>query len=86
MSNEKMRAEFRAAYEREFDTCPRGYIVETGEYTNAHAASAWWSWQASRAALCVELPEVSGHYGHSKYMHGVNDCRSAIESTGVRTR
>jgi hypothetical protein len=50
------RNAFRAGYERLYDTCPRGYIVETGEYTNDHAAHAWlWfqkgvEWQRSQTA------------------------------------
>lgn len=66
MSNE--RNAFRADYERLYDTCPRGYIVETGEYTNDHAAHAWlWfqkgtEWQRSLAqeelAVLKEQAEV----------------------------
>ena len=38
------------AYEIEFDE-------KVGEYECANAEYAWRGWKASRAALCVELPE-----------------------------
>ena len=38
------------AYEIEFDE-------KIGEYECANAEYAWRGWKASRAALCVELPE-----------------------------
>jgi hypothetical protein len=85
-----MRDQFRAAYEREFDTCPRGYIVETGEYTNDHARAAWWAWQASRAAAVVELPHVGDYL--DTYQQGQNceayigDLRAAIQSAGIRVK
>jgi hypothetical protein len=84
--SEQMREEFRAAYERQFDTCPRGYIVETGDYTNDHARSAWWAWQASRAALCVALPLTNSCSNQSAYLLAVSDCREAIHAAGVKTK
>lgn len=78
MSNEKMRSDFEYYYWikwRDADT---------------FACAAWKAaWQASRAALCVELPRV-GICAMTNdligYTRGIRDCRSAIESTGVRVK
>ena len=58
---EKMREEF------EVWCCKRGYtlkpaetncgIIIEGAYGHPRVQLAWESWQESRAALCVELPE-----------------------------
>lgn len=68
MSTEKMREEFEAAYvEGLVARCGEGfrstaeYSLEQrrpdGEYLNYPDFIAWWAWQASRAAIEVELPD-----------------------------
>lgn len=69
MSTEKMREEFEAAYtEGLVARCGEGfrstaeYSLEQrrqdGEYLNYPDFIAWWAWQASRAAIEVELREA----------------------------
>lgn len=83
MINEKMRQDFEE------------WLDSSSEFQagGEHAAYYWIAWQASRAALCVELPEAIGEDncgGDFAYQRANDDaieaCRSAIESTGVRTR
>jgi hypothetical protein len=88
--SKKTREEFEAWVAKHHDGVKyaRGLeMVLSGErYASMEVEWAYRGWQASRAELCVELPDVSGHYGHSKYMHGVVDCRTAIHSAGVKTK
>jgi hypothetical protein len=92
MSNEKMREEFQKQYGVETD-------YQEGEERSIHFLEwcAWKeAWKASRAALCVELPFVRcyapneassdvDYWIDEAHAIGVRECRSAIESTGVRT-
>ena len=59
---DKMREEFEAwlLTETGFDTYRTNFVMtkpEDQQYMCHHANLAWLSWKASRAALCVELPE-----------------------------
>jgi hypothetical protein len=102
MSNEKMRRDF----EEWCCNADDGPLVdpvwiayfdaETNEYGLNQIQRDWISWQASRAALCVELPKpISEHNTDingfvnplaGEYDGCLEDCREAIKSTGVRTR
>jgi hypothetical protein len=84
MSNEKMRAEFEAVYFTNNATSNR-WDDQDGGYDDSHTQTAWFYWQASRAALCVELP-VGGMTTDGEKWIPVSACRDAIESTGVRVK
>jgi hypothetical protein len=90
MSNEKMREEFEVwARKRSLDL-EYSNVPGVGQfYECPRTLLALESWQASRAALCVELP-LPVHRVFEEFDAGYNaaihDCRFAIESTGVRTR
>lgn len=89
-----MRAEFEAAITK--DRMDAGYDEPNLRmhewegsqcYNETHVQAAWWGWQASRAALAVELPEQSPETPFSKHM--VMDSSSvieAIEAAGVRVK
>lgn len=49
---------------------------------------AWKAWQASRAALVVELPNCFETYGYSAEVARVatDCCADAIEEAGIRTK
>lgn len=105
MSTEKMRKEFQAAYiEGLVARCGEGfrstaeYSLEQmrpdGEYLNYPDFIAWWAWQASRAAIEVELPERrnvpdrdcwsrTNALGYNTANH---ECRTAIESLGLKVK
>lgn len=77
MSDDKMRAEFEA-----------WWSSLASPWSDAGSkAAAWSAWQASLAALVVELPEQSPETPFSKHM--VMDSSSvieAIEAAGVRVK
>ena len=69
---DKMREEFEAWYSKELgfreDNPERMFSMfcddgENHEYYRLSVRCAWSSWKASRAALCVELPELEGPSG-----------------------
>jgi hypothetical protein len=47
---------------------------------------AWMSWQASRAALVIELPLTNSCSNQSAYLLAVSDSREAIHAAGVKTK
>jgi hypothetical protein len=65
MSNEKMREEFEAsvtAYLGSSGQVARLDRLPDGRYEYVDITSAWWAWQASRAAIEVEWPD---HYEYT---------------------
>ena len=58
-----------------------------GRYGFGHTETAWQAWQASRAALVVELPPEREERFIDSYQEGWNDaidsCRVLVESVGV---
>ncbi|MBX6789436.1 hypothetical protein ISE75_14040 [Pseudomonas aeruginosa] len=58
-------------------------------------ATAWKAWQASRAALRVELPEKIGPHNMvgrhvlpeaAGYDDAIDDCREAIQKAGIEVK
>lgn len=49
MNVEKMRKEFEAAYRVQFGDIPMHWDPQPDRYLSAHAAGAYWAWQASRS-------------------------------------
>lgn len=84
--SEKMREEF----ESWAISCHMCTYLDGVEYRHKSTEWAWMAWQASRAALVVELPdEKEGRYLDS-YQEGWNDaissCEQRIEDCGVSYR
>lgn len=102
MSTEKMREEFQAAYvEGLVARCGEGFrstavysLTERrpdGEYLHYPDFIAWWAWQASRAAIEVELPSAyQNPPPYACYEGGWNDMRGEavdnIESLGLKVK
>lgn len=97
MSTEKMREEFEAAYMKDVSERFRAAEVSdeewiergsSGEYRSFRAAGAWWAWQASRAAIEVELPSCrdssSAYFGDECY--APDELVKAIESLGLKVK
>jgi hypothetical protein len=86
MSNDKMREEFEAwlipAWSRE------KFVDEDGDlqYREDWVQGAWIGWQASRAALVIELPEAF-HPDHDwgPCMES-GEVRAAIEAAGLKVK
>ena len=97
MSNEKMREEFEAwASSPEFGLRDGHFVKgDEGEYLNYPTQCYFQVWQASRAAIEVELPIAHGApRNSSSYQEGIADgfergvyrCQEAIESLGLRIK
>lgn len=91
MSNDKMREEFEAWYLSEVfggaEGC-RHYLRREpcGGYLHASPQDFWKGWQASRAALVIELPAYF-EYDHPCEAVGVlKGCREAIEAAGLKVK
>jgi len=90
MNEDKVRAEFEAWVYNE--AARRSYVYmdrvlsrhSNGDYATIWVDMAWIGWIASRAALCVELPDPGEDFDY--YSAAISDCRTAIESQGVRTK
>jgi hypothetical protein len=98
MSDSKMQDEFEAAIAAESGESITAVVLSRkGEtYATSVLHFAWWAWQASRAALVIELPSQhdekyqeyfddveGGCFNSGKYL---GDVRAAIEAAGVRVR
>lgn len=82
MSNDKMREEFEAWTIREFWLAECALArKKSGVYRDSRAAFAWAAWQASRAALVVELP-----FEFVNGMMRADQVIAAIEAAGVRVK
>lgn len=103
--SDKMREEFEAEVIR--DSGKHGMLCDltkdsSGRYRSACERSAWWAWQASRAALAIELPAENplgsgpGDCGDGRPSFEqhcaaecnfiLRDCREAIEAVGVKVK
>lgn len=93
-----MREEFEAAV-RAHQKAKLGIDEETmdailertsrGGYASIWLQGAWWAWQASRAALEVELPDTVANTGtltSNAVLSYKRECRVAIEAAGVRVK
>ena len=70
---DKMREEFES-----WAMSDMGYMCVRvgGGYKDDYMNTAWLAWKASRAALCVELPDnLNGEY----YTDGWNACLECVE-------
>ena len=80
---EKMREEFEA-----WAISDMGYMVaRAGDgYKCDYMNTAWLSWKASRAALCVELPTKINDDNDARsygYDSAITDVEMALEISGV---
>lgn len=73
--NEQRAAEGDFLLQTKEGLCARD---EDGSYSIRWVNSAWWAWQASRAALKVELPKLPPHANSiGDYARGFMAARSA---------
>ena len=85
---DKIREEFEAWYTEKFKHAYSDGMVRNGEtYLSPFIDGLWMAWKASRAALCVELPEVrvldGGRIAEIGYELAVDDFERALESAGI---
>lgn len=103
MSTDKMRDDFEAwlmTEERFTDPVERSDLeLFDGEYGYENMQLMWIAWQASRAALCVDLPAVEAWLNDGRLDREPDedagermgfvpriDVRRAIEAAGVRVK
>ena len=79
---EKMREEFEA-WAVKYNLAR----ADWGNYQNRHVNNMWKAWQASRAAQCVELPEVrvldGGRIAEIGYELAIDDFERALDAAGI---
>lgn len=87
MNIEKMRGEFEAwSAEHEFLGCCVVDRIGNGKYRDFDLQCAWESWQASRAAIEVELPDP-WFYPKQEFKLIAQDLTiKAIESLGLKVK
>lgn len=98
MSTEKMREEFEVWVSKKYPNeslhkcrADRGFIYCVGDYVVPAVHIAWLSWQASRAAIEVELPESFEHesYGFLDPLGSaiyVDELTEVIRSLGLKVK
>jgi hypothetical protein len=88
--NDQMRVEFEAAVTERYGKQHEGAFDRfiDGDYKRPSMMNLWWAWQASRAAVVVELPEdwepVSEKDEGAREMRDA--CVDAIQSAGVSVK
>ena len=82
---EKMREEFeKAVLSSELLPCNSIVKIEgCDDYSSVLTGVAWLSWQASRAALCVELPDAERSVGCGDVLYR-SDVEDALIAAGIR--
>ena len=75
--SEKMREEF----ESWAISCHMCTYLDGVEYRHQSTEWAWMAWQASRAALVVELPGAI--WCSLAYHEAINDVKEALDDAGV---
>ena len=83
--SESMREEFEDFASDQYEWPQAIEKNADGEYKFMTTYQAWITWQASRAALCVELPEPHSTNGGDCVID-YDDCRDAIHAAGVKTK
>ena len=76
--SEKMREEFESWL---MDNGQLALKEDDGEYSFQHTRLAWQAWQASRAALVVELPDSTGC--GPAYHEAICDVTCSLDDAGV---
>lgn len=87
--SEKIRREFEEWFYEYSMPCEGDWFKmdSCGDYDYPSTHDAWMAWQASRAALVVELPDEYKDRYLDKYQEGFNDavesCRNRLEDLGL---
>lgn len=82
---DKSRKRFEGWYQR---VGGNSSINPDGKYTTERARLAWWSWQASRAAIEIELPDkvfVEDDFDSGHNM-AIDYCAESITSLGLKVK
>ena len=81
---EKMREEFEAWIRHYIgDSWLKPDESRSGEYLDNNTQHMWESWQASRAAQCVELPDSERSVDCGDVLYR-SDVEEALDAAGIR--
>lgn len=91
MDANKMREQFesawRARYPEHGEIALKRSDLDPEDYCNTRVKDAWWSWQESRGAVVVALPDPQrGSVRGIAFNHARSLCRKAIEAQGLRVK
>jgi hypothetical protein len=89
MSIDKMREEFEAWHKKEVASFIAAGEVQAARHMQAFKETMLAVWEASRAALVIELPSPDSEEGESWdgcWKYGVKQCREVIEAAGVKVK
>jgi len=94
MDTEKMLAEFEAWHRDNFkDRLQDGHPtrdMHNGKYAERYTVpieqARWEAWQASRAAIVVDLPERAEQVYQPSGVNTWDRCRAAIEAAGLTVK
>ena len=91
MSDLKMREEFEAAVLRDWPSanlniCDVPFSLRAGQYVDECVQRAWWGWQASRAAVVIELPDPEIKDRPTCVEVAMDCCKEAIEAAGLQVK
>lgn len=86
---DKMREEFEAWFEADSMPLESNWFKkdDDDDYDHMPTYYAWRAWQASRAALCIELPKTPSFSASDEpdlaFEEGVDVMKDLIEAAGV---
>lgn len=86
MSDEKSRAEFEAAFREKYGFGAMTASANADAHQMFYAAE--WAWQASRAALVVELPpfmDEDEDWPSDCWNNAVTHCARSMHAAGIKT-
>lgn len=93
MSTEQMRQEFEALYAQEISSdleviTPQDIkkVRDADSYSVPILAGSWWAWQASRAALVVDLPKADFFPHPEAAAWAISECREALKAAGLELK
>lgn len=92
MDTNKMREEFIRAYrvmliKTDMNVQRRHFELQDGEFVDRQTAIAWWAWQASRAAVVVDLSDLSRCFSPNDcgdWAMWLDDVKKLIEAQGLK--
>lgn len=96
MDTSKMREEFELNWLKRYPAHGKSALIRSRihneNYVHTRVNDAWWSWQASREAVAVELP-AERRIRHtpmpdenSSYNEALENCRDIIEAQGLKVK
>ena len=79
---DKCREEFERWYESSVGASKLEWLDELGCYNYASTSSMWRAWQASRAAIKVELPDERVDSDWEPYFD-IDEIKTALSKAGI---